>query len=77
MKIDEILLSTIVFLFFFFLPSTLFASNSASLLVDFPLSEIIYIFGTFTFGTTLLDIPSDFRSTLNIRILFKYGDVPL
>lgn len=54
--------STIVFLFFF-LPSTLFASNSASLLVDFPLSEIIYIFGTFTLGTTLLDIPSDFRST--------------
>lgn len=67
--------STIVFLFF--LPSTLFASNSVSLLVDFPLSEIIYIFGTFTLGTTLLDIPLDFRSTLNIRILFKYGDVSL
>ena len=63
MRIDEILLSIDYRVPFFFLPSTLFASNSASLLVDFPLSEIIYIFGTFTLGTTLLDIPSDFRST--------------
>lgn len=66
--------STIVFLFF--LPSTLFASNSASLLVDFPLSEIVYIFGTFTFGTTRYSFGFSVNA-LNIRILFKYGDLPL